>query len=170
MTQPHAYRRPLWAATVAALVAGLLWSSMPAAAVKMDIQSLAWIAGCWQTTSGGTVVDEHWLPPRGDSMLGMSRTVRDGKLVGYELILLIETEVGLVYRAHPSGQAMANFQATETKRRGVVFENPDHDFPKRIAYWSKDPDSLTARVDDGGDGRSFELEYRRSDCPAAGSR
>jgi hypothetical protein len=166
MPRPDAHRRPLRAVLIAALLTGFVWSSQPPAAVRTDVKSLAWMVGCWQTTSGGTVVDEHWLPPRGDSMLGMSRTVRDGRLVGYELILLIETEIGLVYRAHPSGQAMANFNATESSRRGVVFENPDHDFPKRIAYWSKDPDTLTARVDDGSDDRSFELEYRRSDCPA----
>ncbi len=170
MKQPDSNRRPLRAIPAAALAAGLLWSSMPPAAVNMDVESLAWMVGCWQATSGGTVVDEHWLPPRGDSMLGMSRTVRDGRLVGYELILLIQTDVGLVYRAHPSGQAMANFHATETNRRGVVFENPDHDFPKRIAYWSEGPDTLTARVDDGSDDRSFELEYRRSDCPEASGR
>ena len=133
----------------------------------MDIDALAWLAGCWRMESGATVVDEHWLPPAGDSMLGMSRTVRDGALVGYELLLVVETEVGLVYRAHPSGQAMANFHATEAGRRGVVFENPAHDFPRRIAYWPLGKDGLAARVDDGSDEQSFELEYLRVDCPAS---
>jgi hypothetical protein len=154
------------AALLPLLLLGLGWPTEPPAAVNVDFDDLSWLVGCWQLRNENTVIDEHWMPAEGDSMLGMSRTVRDGRLVGYELILLIETEIGLVYRAHPSGQAMANFNATESSRRGVVFENPDHDFPKRIAYWSKDPDTLTARVDDGSDDRSFELEYRRSDCPA----
>ena len=152
------------------LLLGLGWPTQPPAAVNTDIDSLSWLVGCWQLRNENTVIDELWMPAEGDSMLGMSRTVRDGKLVGYELILLIETDVGLVYRAHPSGQAMANFHATQTNRRGVVFENPDHDFPKRIAYWSKDRDRLTARVDDGSDEQHFELEYERSDCPAGKGR
>lgn len=152
------------------MLLGLGWPTQSPAAVKVDFDDLSWLIGCWQLENENTVIDEHWMPPEGDSMLGMSRTVRDGKLVGYELILLIQTDVGLVYRAHPSGQAMANFHATRLRRRGVVFENPDHDFPKRIGYWSEGRDRLTARVDDGSDEQHYELEYKRSECPAQKER
>jgi hypothetical protein len=168
-TPPCRRRAPL-TALLPLLLLGLGWPTQPPAAISMDLDTLSWLVGCWQLKNENTVIDEHWMPAEGDSMLGMSRTVRDGKLVGYELILLIQTDVGLVYRAHPSGQAMANFHATQSTRRGVVFENPDHDFPKRIGYWSQGSDRLTARVDDGGDERHFELEYKRTDCPTGQER
>lgn len=165
------YRRPargaLRGALAASFLIGLACSSSPTAAVNRDVATLDWLAGCWQSTTGETVVDEQWMVPSGDAMLGMSRTVRGGRLVGYELLLVVDTDFGLVYRAHPSGQAMANFHATESSRRGVVFENPSHDFPRRIAYWPAGDDRLMTRVDDGSDKRSYELEYRRVPCAAA---
>jgi len=157
-------------ALASAFLLGLACSSSPTAAVNRDLGSLSWLVGCWRMDTAKTTVEEYWMAPSGDSMLGMSRTVREGKLVGYELLLLINTEAGLVYRAHPSGQAMANFHATEASRRGVVFENPNHDFPRRIAYWPVGENGLTARVDDGSDKQSYTIEYRRSDCPGPTER
>lgn len=142
------------------------WPASSGAAVSQDVDTLQWLSGCWRMESGETVVEEHWMAPSGDAMLGMSRTIRDGSLVGYELLLIIETEAGLIYRAHPSGQAMANFTATEASSRGAVFENETHDFPRRIAYWPTRDDGLSARVDDGSDVQSYELAYQRIDCPA----
>ncbi len=40
---------------------------------------LAWLAGCWEVAGATTVVEEQWMRPRGGSMLGMSRTTRDGR-------------------------------------------------------------------------------------------
>jgi hypothetical protein len=161
-------RGPVRGLLTVTFLLGIACSSSPPAAVNQDLETLGWLVGCWQMAAGGTVVDEHWMAPSGNAMLGMSRTVKDGRLVGYELMLLVNTDLGLVYRAHPSGQAMANFHATESGRRGVVFENPSHDFPRRIAYWPVGADGLKARVDDGTDRRSYELEYKRTACPGTG--
>jgi len=151
------------AAIVLAVLAG--WPAAAGAAVSRDVGTLKWLSGCWRMESGETLVEEYWMEPSGDAMLGMSRTIRNGSLVGYELLLIIETESGLIYRAHPSGQAMANFTATEASARGAVFENETHDFPRRIAYWPTKDNGLSARVDDGSDVQSYELAYRRIDCP-----
>ena len=53
MPRPDAHRRPLRAVLIAALLTGFVWSSQPPAAVRTDVKSLAWMVGCWQTTSGG---------------------------------------------------------------------------------------------------------------------
>jgi len=149
-----------------ALILALGWAAASHAAVSQNVDTLDWLSGCWRMESGETVVEEHWMNPSGDSMIGMSRTIRNGTLVGYELILIIETDTGLIYRPHPSGQVMANFSATEASSRRAVFENEFHDFPRRIAYWRTGDDNLSARVDDGADGQSYELAYRRFECPA----
>ena len=40
------------------------------------IQRVAWLQGCWEAASPERVVDEHWMAPRGTSMVGVARTVR----------------------------------------------------------------------------------------------
>ena len=93
----------------------------------------------------------------------MSRSVRDGRMRGYELVRIEEREGGLVYIAEPSGQAGAEFQSTMVTTDRLVFENPEHDFPKKIEYLRNGADSLVANVSADGDG--FALRMGRIRCP-----
>ena len=75
-------------------------------------------------------------------MLGMGRTVRGGKTVEYELVLINERDGRLAYEAHPSGQPSATFLSTTVSETSVVFENPEHDFPQRVGYRREGADGL----------------------------
>jgi hypothetical protein len=100
-------------------------------------------------------------------MLGMSRTVRDGKLLEYELIVLREQDGRLAYHAHPSGQASAVFLSTSVTESSALFENPEHDFPQKVGY-RRAGDALVAWVEGtaGGKVRRVEFPYRRVPCPS----
>jgi hypothetical protein len=110
-------------------------------------------------------MDEHWMAPRGSSMIGVSRTVRGGKLTAYELIVLEEQGERLAYKAHPSGQPAATFLSIDVSDSQVVFENPQHDFPQQIGYLLKG-DSLLAWIAGTAKGkpRRAEFPYRRVAC------
>jgi uncharacterized protein DUF6265 len=56
------------------------------------VEQAAWLQGCWQLSANGLVVEEQWMAPGGGVMLGMGRTVRDGKLVEYESVILREED------------------------------------------------------------------------------
>ena len=56
---------------------------------------LCWLTGSWQGQNGGDPVEEHWSPLRGNTLMGMFRWVKDGKVSFYELIV-IEQEGELV--------------------------------------------------------------------------
>ena len=116
-------------------------------------------------TDAGRVVEEYWMAPRGTSMLGMGRTVRDDKLVDHELVVLREEGDGLAYEAHPPGQATATFLSREVTTARVVFENLQHDFPQRIGY-ERSGDRLLAWIEGPRDGkvRRIEFAYRRATC------
>jgi len=43
---------------------------------KDAIDQIAWLAGCWESPDGSGNYDERWMPPKGQTMLGMSRTVQ----------------------------------------------------------------------------------------------
>jgi hypothetical protein len=131
------------------------------------IARVGWMQGCWETNSPQRTIDEQWMSPRGGSMLGMSRTVRDGRLVEHELMILSERGDQLAYEAHPSGQSPATFLSSTLTASTVVFENPAHDFPQRIGYERKSADSLTAWVEGLQNGRTRRIEfaYQRAQCP-----
>ncbi len=105
------------------------------------------------------------MEPLGGIMLGMNRVVKDDHMRGYEFLILKAYDSGLAYEARPSGQVAAEFRSTEIKEDMIRFENPEHDFPRRITYVRKGADSLVARVDNGRDGEGFALRFQRVECP-----
>ena len=72
--------------------------------------------------------------PRG-SMIGVSRTLRDGLMSAFEFLCIVERDGGLVYQAMPNGRSPAtDFILTKIDADNAMFENPAHDFPKMIRY------------------------------------
>jgi hypothetical protein len=148
---------------VAALAAWGWRSGSPDARVAQ----VAWLAGCWELTSGARVVEEQWTRPRGGLMLGVGRTVRGDSLVEYEQVRIFERGGRLVYGASPSGQAPAEFESTQLSDSAVTFENLGHDFPQRVMYRRPSADSLVARVEGmrRGQLRGIDFPYARVACP-----
>lgn len=100
-------------------------------------------------------------------MLGVSRSVRDGKTVAFEFIRIVEQDDGeLEFIASPSQQKTASFSMTSIKDREVMFENPDHDFPQRIIYRLISDQELLGRVEGTIDGaeRVVDFPMRKIDC------
>ena len=118
--------------------------ALPLAAGDASVDDLAWMSGHW---SNGEV-EELWLAPKGNLMLGMSRTVRKNGRTAFEFVRIAQTEDGIGYIAQPGGKPPTTFKLVESKPGRVVFTNPEHDFPRRIVYELRDG-KLCARVDDG---------------------
>jgi hypothetical protein len=131
------------------------------------VQGLGWLAGCWERTTGATVIEEQWMRPRGRVMLGVGRTTRRDTVVEFEQLRIFERGGRSVYAALPSGQSLAEFEAATTSDSLVTFENPAHDFPQRIIYRRRGADSLIARIEGtrGGQVRGVDFPYRRVACP-----
>ena len=151
------------------MLALLLAASMAAAtpSAETDVARLGWMSGCWMQVRSNGRVDEQWLAPGGGMMLGMSRTLKDGKVREYEFLRIAPGPDGrLAFIAKPSGQAEASFPLKEVTDDLVVFEDPTHDFPQRILYKRVDATTLIARIEGniGGLARSVDYPYTR--CPA----
>lgn len=110
------------------------------------IDELAWIAGSWELEGGGSTTEEHWIHPNGGAMLGVSRTVAGGKMVFFEFLRVETRKDELYYVAQPSGAKPTAFKLVELKNQRAVFENKEHDFPKRIVY-AKTKDGIDARIE-----------------------
>ena len=146
--------------------------AVSAAAADSDITALAWMAGCWAPEQGDAGSVEHWLPPAGGTMLGVSRMIKNGQTVEFEFMQLrVNTEGKLVFIALPSGQKQATFVASNVGKDSVTFENPQHDFPQKVSYRLESRDRLIGRIEGnrGGTLRGIDFPMRRVSCePASG--
>jgi hypothetical protein len=131
-----------------------------------SINDVDWLVGCWKSTNSKYNAREHWIPPKGKMMVGMSHTVSNSKTVGYEYLRIEEREGKLVYIANPSGQKEIAFYQAEITDKKMVFVNPDHDFPQRITYYLLNDGSIHARVEGEKDGKleGFDIFMERVDC------
>ena len=81
-------------------------------------------------------------------MLGISRTVADGKTIEFEFMQIRQEASGnIVFIAKPSGQPEATFKLIKGSATEVVFENPQHDFPQRVIYRLQGEGSLLGRIE-----------------------
>jgi len=126
------------------------------------ISKLGWLAGKWHIEDHGRVIDEQWTTAAGGMMLGMSRTVKEGKTVSFEFLRIVERPEGLVYIAQPEGRPPTEFRLASVQEDEWVFENPEHPFPRRIRYKRVGGDSLVARIEDASGTKHVDFPYSRS--------
>jgi Domain of unknown function (DUF6265) len=143
----------------------LAWISF-APPPKATIDQAGWVAGCWGRNTGGRTVEEHWMTPAGGTMLGMSRTVANGKTTEYEFLRIVEQEGTLAYIALPSRQKEATFTLSTITPHELVFENPTHDFPTRIIYQKQPDGSLKARIEGTLNRQPRGIDFPMARCPS----
>jgi hypothetical protein len=146
-----------------ALLALVGCASPPAAAREParatgPLADLAWLAGDWGSAESDERVEEHWMTPAGDVMLGMGRTVRAEKAVEWEHMRLEVRPEGTFFVALPSGQAKAEFRLVTRGPGTATFENPEHDYPQRIVY-QRSGATLTGRIETMSGERAVRWTY-----------
>src|SRR5690349_4635684 len=103
--------------------AALLWGG--------DVDKLVFMAGCWS----GPGTFEMWMKPEAGSVMGMGRSVRNGKVVGSEYFFVTEGSDGIALNVQQRlGATVTQFRAKELTSSSVIFENPEHDYPQRVIY------------------------------------
>lgn len=132
---------------------------------KATIADLAWLSGAWVgKRSSGATNEERWSPPLGGAMLAISRSVNtSGKMFAFEYLRIVEREGGLVYIAQPGGKAPTEFTLTELTKTRAIFENPRHDYPKRIVYELSAEGALTATIGQTKGGTPQRFDFKRED-------
>jgi hypothetical protein len=138
-------------------------------ALRQDITQLSWMAGCWQMVDSEEVTEEQWMGPRAGMMMGMSRTVRNGKVTVFETTRIEQHGDVVVFSAQPSGQPGGSFPAKVVSLREAVFEELKHDFPQRVIY-RNGGDSLLASIEGMQNGKLVTVPFpmKRTEC--AGNR
>ncbi len=151
-----------------ALLAGMSGQAHAADAVA----ALGWLQGCWSEAGAEVGSGEQWMGPAGGTLIGSSRTVKNGKTVAYEFIQIRETEPGkLAYIVQPSGRPETRFVLLRQGGGEFVFENLAHDFPQRVIYRRDGERGLHARIEGMSNGviKGVDFPMKRVSCDPAGS-
>ncbi len=123
------------------------------------------LEGIWKmNTKRGAIceewkkVDNNYLQNRGYMIKGNDTTVT-------ERVALTNTKAGILYTSTVEDQNNKQpiaFKMTKSEDNMFVFENPEHDFPKRIVYKFVTADSLHAFIDDGTEaGKKQNFYFKR---------
>ena len=133
--------------TAMALAAALL--ATPAAAQQPTVMDFSWLSGTRQMVSGDVTIEEHWTATADNAVFGVNRTRRGNRVVAFEFLRIQARGDTLFYIAQPNGSPPTPFRLTSWDGTQAIFENPSHDFPKRILYSKQSDGSVRARVDGG---------------------
>jgi len=158
-------RKPLLTALAATLVLGVAALVQSATLVADDppARRFDWLSGHWCAEGGGQLLEEFWLPPEGNLALGIGRTIKNGVTTSHEF-MRIETRDGVTnYVSIHDGQPPTPFKLTASGAEWARFENPQHDFPKRVEY-RRTSSGLHAEIagpDKDGKPAVIPFEFRR---------
>jgi hypothetical protein len=139
----------------------LLIATLPAAEKPLSLSGLQWLSGSWKLEANGKLIEEHWTKPAGGTMIGMSRTVANGKTVAFEFLRIEQRGDNVVYVAQPQGAPPTEFPLVQSTASELAFANPQHDFPQRIRYRRNQDGSVTARIEDASGKKGVDFNYVR---------
>jgi len=134
-------------------------------AIASEVATLPhWLAGNWCGENAKRRVEEYWMRGAGGLMLGVGRTLAPGRKAQFEF-MRIEMVDGLPhFIAQPQGAAGTTFKQSAAGDDWVQFENPAHDFPKRVEY-RRSGDELKATIaGPGEDGKEMTIPYEFKRC------
>lgn len=129
---------------------------------ESTFQQLGKLRGKWRMQTDKGTITEQWQQKNKSEYLGKSwankgkdSTINETLLLSYEngVIKYTSTVVG-----ENNGKAIS-FVLTKAENDIYVFENPQHDFPKRIIYHFKSNNELTAAIDDGQENGDNKITF-----------
>jgi len=132
-----------------------------------SLGSLRWLLGDWVADGSKTTFHESWaeVAPHTFEGAGIERAKPDGSIKGGEVLRLVEMAGGVFYLSKVTHNELPiAFRLTECADGRFVFDNPAHDFPRRLEYVLAPDGRLTVNVSDGGE-KGFSLNFARSASP-----
>jgi len=153
---------------VLALVLSLGVVTMASADPCRSLTTLTWLLGRWEAVGEKTTVYERWAAVSTETWEGYGETretaerPEDRTVLERESLRLVGMGDEIFYLAKVAHNALpVAFKLVDCGEERAVFENPDHDFPRRIEYRLVG-NGLDVHVSDGAaEGRGFTLHFTR---------
>lgn len=130
---------------------------------KFDkLQKMEWLVGNWEQKLPDGIVSENWIKENDSTYSGKSYFIKEKDTVHLERIILTQKNETLLYIPTVSGQnndEPVTFTMTSDTENTFSFENPAHDYPKKITYKKVSPTSLIATISGTQQGKQSQESY-----------
>lgn len=113
------------------------------------IKASQWLLGTWTQQSEQGVLQETWKAVNDSTFEGTSYFIKEKDTLHNETIVLQQKGDNLFYNATIKGEnndEAIPFVLTSSTDKKLVFENPKHDYPKKISYTLFNKDRLVAEI------------------------
>nr|WP_294935333.1 DUF6265 family protein [uncultured Flavobacterium sp.] len=127
-----------------------------------QLEKVNWMLGEWENTSAEGNLTETWTKLNDSTYTGKTVFVAGKDTMFTETIEIVQDKNDLFYNTKVSNQnegKMVSFKGSTVADNQVVFENPKHDFPQKIAYNKITSDSLVAEISGMKDGKESKESY-----------
>lgn len=117
-----------------------------------SFKSFRWLEGSWerQNTKQGSSAFENWEIDSKYGLKGQGLTLKGSDTVFVEKLSIVFKDQKYFYVAEVSHNAAPTyFEITQIGKNQFMCENPEHDFPKKIAYFLEG-NKLTATISGNG--------------------
>ncbi len=140
----------------------LLYTSLVQAQIsEKDFSKLDWLEGTWKRTNAkpGRTASEVWKKISNTEWRGKGVNLRGADTLFVEKIKVVQKDGSIFYVADvPQNKTEVYFKFIEVSNTHFVCENPQHDFPKKIAYVRE---GNTLKVTISGDGKAMDYLFER---------
>ncbi|MFE3869330.1 DUF6265 family protein [Flavobacterium sp. LS2P90] len=116
---------------------------------KDKIKAARWILGNWGNKSADGKLSETWKKVNDSTFQAQSYFIKEKDTLHFESITIQQKGEELSYSATVKGQNSdkpVTFKLTNSTEKQLVFENPKHDYPKKIIYTQINKDGLVAEI------------------------
>ncbi len=135
-------------------------------AVKQDtgaFKKLYALEGTWiMKSKKGSIMGESWVKVNDDHLQNKGFYLKGNDTIVTERVALRKTKNEISYISTVEDQNNKQpiaFKLTSSENNVFVFENPAHDFPKRIVYEIISADSIHAWIDAGKTGPAERQDF-----------
>ncbi|MDN5200051.1 DUF6265 family protein [Fulvivirgaceae bacterium BMA10] len=124
------------------------------------IEDLSWLLGTWLNDMGARKSYEIWKKTSSTKFSGIGYTLKNRDTVFVEKLAILVENDEVFYSAnvaHNAGPVL--FKLTSSNNGVFEFENPEHDFPKKITYQLKEKGQLHAQI--SGSGKAIDFHFKK---------
>lgn len=126
------------------------------------IKKMDWLVGNWEQKLPDGLLSESWTKENDSTLLGKSYFIKEEDTIHSESIVLTQKNDDLLYIPTVNGQnnnEPITFRLTSEAENLFDFENPAHDYPKKISYKKISDNQLVATISGVQQGKPSQESY-----------
>ena len=126
-----------------------------------ELEKAIWFLGRWENKTPEGTFSEEWKIGNDSLYIGESYFINNNDTLFAETVRLEQRKNDLFYIVSVPNQNEKQpvaFKLTSSTSDYLVFENPEHDFPKKITYKLVTNDSLYAEISGNGKSQGFPFK------------